>query len=409
MVEAVRDHGYRTTTVSELSRLAGVSKRTFYERFPDKDACFRATHEMLAQAAMVRIEDARRGQSSWQSGTIGAIRTLSELVAERPKEARFVLLEAHAAGSPLPAGASRSRAVLEAAIGVAGLGGGEPIPAAVPLGIACGLERVLRRRLLNDREAELPQIADDLAVWVAAYGGPASEVLAYIAEDDVEVPLVLGAAQSASIRGERARILRATAELLAVHYPRPTVEQIAARAGTPPAAVTSRYETTESCILEALDLVAVEALAPADAAMRATSDPVRGLVRGLRAVLLHVAADPVLRGLISYQGVDASAGAQRGELLLQCCADVFTRGLTDERKPTDIVLEATIGAIWGVVQNQVLRDRYRQLPLLAGDVAYLALGALPASLDQQEKLHSRPVRSTVGRRTATAARVSLAV
>ncbi|MGB7587257.1 MAG: TetR/AcrR family transcriptional regulator [Solirubrobacterales bacterium] len=40
--EAVAEHGYAGTTVAHITRLAAVSRRTFYEHFSDKKECFRA-------------------------------------------------------------------------------------------------------------------------------------------------------------------------------------------------------------------------------------------------------------------------------------------------------------------------------------------------------------------------------
>jgi AcrR family transcriptional regulator len=45
MIAAVAAHGYARTSVAQLCRLAGVSKRTFYEQFEDKQDCFLASVE----------------------------------------------------------------------------------------------------------------------------------------------------------------------------------------------------------------------------------------------------------------------------------------------------------------------------------------------------------------------------
>lgn len=46
MADAVRERGYRDTTVADIVRLAKTSRRTFYEHFADKQDCFVA---MLAE------------------------------------------------------------------------------------------------------------------------------------------------------------------------------------------------------------------------------------------------------------------------------------------------------------------------------------------------------------------------
>ncbi|MGV9665942.1 TetR/AcrR family transcriptional regulator [Nocardia niigatensis] len=40
MADAVRERGYRDTTVADVVRLARTSRRTFYEHFADKQDCF---------------------------------------------------------------------------------------------------------------------------------------------------------------------------------------------------------------------------------------------------------------------------------------------------------------------------------------------------------------------------------
>jgi AcrR family transcriptional regulator len=53
MAAAVRERGFRDSTVADVVRHARTSRRTFYEYFPDKQACFIALLQE-ANAAMVR-------------------------------------------------------------------------------------------------------------------------------------------------------------------------------------------------------------------------------------------------------------------------------------------------------------------------------------------------------------------
>src|SRR6476620_3098833 len=40
MVASVAERGYSATTLGDLIEISGVSSRTFYDLFPDKQACF---------------------------------------------------------------------------------------------------------------------------------------------------------------------------------------------------------------------------------------------------------------------------------------------------------------------------------------------------------------------------------
>src|SRR5438309_7877518 len=48
----VAEKGYGPTTIGDITARAGVSKKTFYEHFADKLACFLAAHDVGAQAML---------------------------------------------------------------------------------------------------------------------------------------------------------------------------------------------------------------------------------------------------------------------------------------------------------------------------------------------------------------------
>ena len=60
MVASVAERGYQATTVSHLVAISGVSSRTFYDLYPDKQACFIATMEGLIEAAIAYVAERRR-------------------------------------------------------------------------------------------------------------------------------------------------------------------------------------------------------------------------------------------------------------------------------------------------------------------------------------------------------------
>src|SRR5260370_26339022 len=60
----VADKGYGPARIFDITAVAGVSKKTFYEHFPDKPACFLAAHhggcEAMLEAALRPSPDALR-------------------------------------------------------------------------------------------------------------------------------------------------------------------------------------------------------------------------------------------------------------------------------------------------------------------------------------------------------------
>src|ERR1700704_5110002 len=55
MSASVADTGYRETTVADVVRIARTSRRSFYEHFEDRDACFLALFDATNDAMMEQI------------------------------------------------------------------------------------------------------------------------------------------------------------------------------------------------------------------------------------------------------------------------------------------------------------------------------------------------------------------
>jgi AcrR family transcriptional regulator len=61
LVEVARERGAGQVTVAHIVTRSGVSRRTFYEMFEDRDACLRAAFQDAVQRAAVRVVPAFRG------------------------------------------------------------------------------------------------------------------------------------------------------------------------------------------------------------------------------------------------------------------------------------------------------------------------------------------------------------
>jgi AcrR family transcriptional regulator len=55
MAASIEHKGYRETTVADVVRIAHTSRRTFYEHFEDRDACFLALFDAVNDETMERI------------------------------------------------------------------------------------------------------------------------------------------------------------------------------------------------------------------------------------------------------------------------------------------------------------------------------------------------------------------
>jgi AcrR family transcriptional regulator len=99
MAAAITEKGYAATTIADVVRHARVSKRTFYEHFDDKEACFLALYVFLSETALAVIaEAATRPDLSWRARIEVSTRAYFEALSEQPALTKTLLMEIQAAG-----------------------------------------------------------------------------------------------------------------------------------------------------------------------------------------------------------------------------------------------------------------------------------------------------------------------
>ena len=96
---AVADKGYAATTIEDIVRGAGVSKKTFYEHFADKLDCFLAAYEAASDELLDHVRAAQNGEEGeWLARTRAGIHAYLRWLAAEPALARVFLIEVAAAG-----------------------------------------------------------------------------------------------------------------------------------------------------------------------------------------------------------------------------------------------------------------------------------------------------------------------
>jgi AcrR family transcriptional regulator len=161
--------GYAETTVADVIAAAGASRSTFYEQFPDREACLLAALEWVGEQASDEVRLALLTNTSHDPAH-GAVDALVRFAEQRPELARLLFGESLAAGPT----AMRARdsfidetaALIEAtrverATRVPVL----DVPAAALVG---GVLRLLSMRLPAG-EASLHGLRENLLVWVQSY------------------------------------------------------------------------------------------------------------------------------------------------------------------------------------------------------------------------------------------------
>jgi AcrR family transcriptional regulator len=98
MARTVARRGYAATPVAEVLKAAGVSRRTFYEQFADKEDCFLAAYDAIVALCSERLLLAYHGGESWEDGIARAYETLLATLASEPDFAHLAVVDVLAAG-----------------------------------------------------------------------------------------------------------------------------------------------------------------------------------------------------------------------------------------------------------------------------------------------------------------------
>ena len=100
MARAVAAKGYAKVTVSDVVALAGVSRRTFYENFTDKEQCFLDSYAAGAQAIIADVGATvrRSDQEDWHERVRVGMTAYTKLLAANPDLARALLVDVLGAG-----------------------------------------------------------------------------------------------------------------------------------------------------------------------------------------------------------------------------------------------------------------------------------------------------------------------
>jgi AcrR family transcriptional regulator len=100
MARAVATKGYADTTIADIVREAGVSRRTFYENFADKAECLTALYESASGNALAVLRGAINPQSDWQAQVEQALSAYFGALACNPVLLRTLFIEILGLGMP---------------------------------------------------------------------------------------------------------------------------------------------------------------------------------------------------------------------------------------------------------------------------------------------------------------------
>jgi AcrR family transcriptional regulator len=158
-------HGYGAMSVQDVVREAGVSRRTFYEQFKNKDHAFLAAYDEGSGRLLVSVRAALDAEKSFEDKISAGFRAFLELLALSPAFAKMCIVEVLAAGPD--AIARRARTMEEftgffeesARLTLSREQTPSPLIAETIVG---GVYETVYRRIARGETAELPKLLPDL-------------------------------------------------------------------------------------------------------------------------------------------------------------------------------------------------------------------------------------------------------
>ncbi|HEX4807178.1 MAG TPA: TetR/AcrR family transcriptional regulator [Conexibacter sp.] len=100
MAYTVARRGYAATPVAEVLKAAGVSRRTFYEQFADKEDCFLAAYDAFVARCTERLLAGYHAGAGWEDGIGRAYAALLGTLAAEPDYAHLGVVGVLGAGPP---------------------------------------------------------------------------------------------------------------------------------------------------------------------------------------------------------------------------------------------------------------------------------------------------------------------
>jgi AcrR family transcriptional regulator/DNA-binding MarR family transcriptional regulator len=155
MAEMTVDWGVGAVTVSHVVARAGVSRRTFYELFGDREACLLAAFDLGVERARARIEPAYTAQSRWRDGIRVGLAGFLSFLEDEPALGRLCVVHSLGGGTEV---LNRRAEVLGALAEVIdrgrteGTAGREQLSAVIAEGVVGAVLSVIYTRLQGSEE-----------------------------------------------------------------------------------------------------------------------------------------------------------------------------------------------------------------------------------------------------------------
>jgi AcrR family transcriptional regulator len=164
VLQAASRSGYAAMRIEDVIAIAGVSRRTFYDHFANKEEAFLASYDLVLEQLLTGVASAFASGETWTSRVRRGLAAFLNLLAAEPVLAQVCVVEALAAGPRALERRTRAmRAFQELLMPPPGdvLARTTAPPVAIEA-IVGGIYEVVYSRVTTDRTGELPTLLPSL-------------------------------------------------------------------------------------------------------------------------------------------------------------------------------------------------------------------------------------------------------
>jgi AcrR family transcriptional regulator len=178
MAHAVAAKGYGDTTIADIVREAGVSRRTFYEHFTTKAECLIALYEAASRTALKVLRESIDPRLEWETKVERALTAYLGCMAQNPVLMRTLFIEILGLGTEGLAARRRvNQEIAEFMLGVVNEGEhrrGSTLSADMAMAVVGGINELILQYIEQSRVALLLDlVAPSSQLLRAVIEGPA--------------------------------------------------------------------------------------------------------------------------------------------------------------------------------------------------------------------------------------------
>lgn len=379
MVATAASKGYAQTSVGDLAELSGVSSRTFYDLFADKEACFLATLEAIIAPAEAITVAKMSQEGSWLERAEGAMGTFVKMLVDQPAAARLCLVETYAAGPVATQRIDEALGAFEALMQQAFEERPERrgMPSEMTRGLVGGFRKVVHTRLHRGNEAELTNQLAELMNLGLGYRPPPKPLRGGPRRRGGRASAETSGGGAAAAPGEEPaeRIVRATMTMVAAKgYRAATIADIVEAAGASLNTFYAHFANKEEAFDAALYSGRARMLGVLMPIFRRARNWPEGIRAMTQASLAFLAAEPEFARLITIEVYAAGAEAlERRDLGLEGTGVTLEGGLRYCPGVTAVQREAIMASLYAMVSNRLQSEGAATLPEMASLATYMVL------------------------------------